>query len=525
MKKLSIVLLLAVVLLLGCTLSAQAEETPVSGSEPLNSLSANDAAPFIDNERWHETSSAGVTQMYNNDDTFVVMFFRHSCFNSNLRKVMVEKWMDAYGIDVYGVDSDIHGMPTWVWNELTGGATFPVIAIVENGKARCFTAEDSMRSINKQLQESFGIYDESAVDFSKLDNAIFSRYDKDAGRISVQYCQPAGGINPDIVAEAEAIVSGLTDDMDKLKAIYDWITENIYYHYGMLDGTTTPEVSAAYTYYYRWSICEGYANLTAAMCNAVGIPCRVVHGFATGVGTESTVSQVWAFYEKYLADNDLAAFRSSVSGYANHAWNEAYVNGKWVILDTTWGSNNDYYPELHGLIQGTPTDKYFDPAVDDIAESHLFWTDFSGGDEGDINILFVDYTGGAAEIGVPEEGSGDSGETVFTVSCEEACFVMYSIDSGATYTLLPATATDGGYSFTMDVARDTIVAITLIGDANLDGRVNTTDVTQIKRYIAGKRTFDPVNQIAANINRDDKVNTTDVTQIKRFIAKKRTFEW
>ena len=77
----------------------------------------------------------------------------------------------------------------------------------------------------------------------------------------------------------------------------------------------------------------------------------------------------------------------------------------------------------------------------------------------------------------------------------------------------------------MDVAQDIIVAIAKIGDATLDGRVNTTDVTQIKRYIAGRRSFDPVNQIAANINRDDKVNTTDVTQIKRFIAKKRTFEW
>ncbi|MBQ1501573.1 MAG: dockerin type I repeat-containing protein, partial [Firmicutes bacterium] len=56
-------------------------------------------------------------------------------------------------------------------------------------------------------------------------------------------------------------------------------------------------------------------------------------------------------------------------------------------------------------------------------------------------------------------------------------------------------------------------------------RVNTTDVTQIKRFIAGKRTFDPVNQIAGNINRDDRLNTTDVTQIKRYIAGKRGFDW
>ena len=69
------------------------------------------------------------------------------------------------------------------------------------------------------------------------------------------------------------------------------------------------------------------------------------------------------------------------------------------------------------------------------------------------------------------------------------------------------------------------VAIAMIGDVTTDGKVNTTDVTQLKRFIAGKRNLDPVQQVTANVNGDNKINTTDVTQIKRFIAGKRTFAW
>lgn len=360
LKRISSVVLIVVLLSQFFTISAFADEL------------------FIDSPHWQEVSTQTIKNMYNNQESFVVMFFRYTCFNSNLRKVMVKNWMETYGLDVYGVDCDQNGVPAWVFQNVSAkGIMLPVICFVKDGTAESFTADDSMRSIQKRLQEYLGINDSSGeVNFSRLNTDTYRAYSLHAVT-AASYCMPAEEIPDEIRTEAENIVQGLSSDMDRLKAIYDWVTTNIFYNYGMMDGTYPKYVSAWYTYYYRNSVCSGFANLTSALCNAVGIPCRVVTGFATGVEVTSTVSDVWSIYSEYLSSGDLAAFSKEMAPYVNHAWNEAYIDGRWVILDTTWGCNNDYYPDQGGKIYGEPTDAYFDPALEWFSDSHLFWTDRS----------------------------------------------------------------------------------------------------------------------------------------------------
>ena len=54
------------------------------------------------------------------------------------------------------------------------------------------------------------------------------------------------------------------------------------------------------------------------------MPCTVVTGYALGVDGDETE---WT--ESSIHTND-----------ANHAWNEVNVDGRWVIIDTTWDSHN-----------------------------------------------------------------------------------------------------------------------------------------------------------------------------------------
>ncbi len=331
---------------------------------------------FIDNPHWQEISSDTATQMYHQGQSFVVMFFAHDCFNSNLRKVMLNSWMTYYNLDVYGVES--RRIPSWAYK--TGA--MPIICVVDQGKATSFSGSDSMRSIQKRLQEYLGIYDETEIDFTRLNTQIYGNYSLHASTATSQYCMASQDIPSEIRDEAENIVQGLSRDRKKLKAIYDWVTTNIYYNYGMLDGTVPIWTSALETYTNKNSICSGYANLTKTLCNAIGIPCRVVTGFATGVNTESTVEDVWQLYKTYIEKQDLARFTADIARYENHAWNEAYVDGRWIILDTTWGSNNDIYSN-GGYIIGTPTDEYFDSDLERFSESHLFWTDYSC----DLNVV------------------------------------------------------------------------------------------------------------------------------------------
>ena len=72
---------------------------------------------------------------------------------------------------------------------------------------------------------------------------------------------------------------------------------------------TAAEVAAS-----KQGDCSEFAVLTAAMCRAVGIPAQVVVGVA------------------YV--DDFAGHQ----GFGGHAWNQAYVGGKWVGLDAAFKS-------------------------------------------------------------------------------------------------------------------------------------------------------------------------------------------
>ena len=58
------------------------------------------------------------------------------------------------------------------------------------------------------------------------------------------------------------------------------------------------------------------------MLRSIGIPCNIVSGYALGIDGVDT----WA----ELTDTKTQ----------NHAWNEVYIDGRWVIVDTTWDCGN-----------------------------------------------------------------------------------------------------------------------------------------------------------------------------------------
>ncbi len=140
-------------------------------------------------------------------------------------------------------------------------------------------------------------------------------------------------------------------------------------------------------------------------------------------------------------------------------------------------------------------------------------------------VTLDNRTAGKATVEGIVSGNQYSGDTVFTVTCDDACVVAYTTDGGQTYTKLTASGTGNTRSFTVPVNSDTVVFIALKGDATLDGRVNSTDATQVKRYAVQLRTFGPENLLAADVTGEGRINATDATQIKRFAVKLRTFDW
>lgn len=70
----------------------------------------------------------------------------------------------------------------------------------------------------------------------------------------------------------------------------------------------------------RRSVCEGYANVFKALCDAVGLECEKVSGYARGVSYRNST---------YENPNN-----------SNHAWNIVRLDGDWYLVDCTWDSGH-----------------------------------------------------------------------------------------------------------------------------------------------------------------------------------------
>jgi peroxiredoxin len=189
-----------------------------------------------------------------------------------------------------------------------------------------------------------------------------ARKDKEAQKY---YLKPTNRIQSDheeIIDLANHITEGIVDDYEKVRAIHDWVSNNIYYDYGYyykLSASTS--IGALETLKNKYSVCQGYAELTAALLRASHIPCKLVSGYTSGLGYTSQTT--WS--------NDIIT-----SNEPNHVWNEAYVDGRWIILDATWDSGNRYQNETFFPDKSGST--YFDPDLELFSMSHRIIT--SGSD-------------------------------------------------------------------------------------------------------------------------------------------------
>ena len=91
---------------------------------------------------------------------------------------------------------------------------------------------------------------------------------------------------------------------EKATAIMHWVHENVKDKNFRTAFATASEVAVELS-----GDCTEHSVLTAAMCRAAGIPCRVVTGL---------------IYVEHLG------------GFGGHMWNEVYVNRRWVAIDSAF---------------------------------------------------------------------------------------------------------------------------------------------------------------------------------------------
>jgi hypothetical protein len=132
-------------------------------------------------------------------------------------------------------------------------------------------------------------------------------------------------------ALAKQLIAPCKTELEKVTAIFKWITENI--SYGIKpdnkvqkaisevvvidDGPLKPlnERVAENVLQKKVAVCDGYARLFTTLCDFAGIRSEIIVGYAKS-GTSKPTQRFGV----------------------NHYWNAVMIDGKWNLLDATWAS-------------------------------------------------------------------------------------------------------------------------------------------------------------------------------------------
>ncbi|XP_078420757.1 kyphoscoliosis peptidase-like [Cetorhinus maximus] len=110
-----------------------------------------------------------------------------------------------------------------------------------------------------------------------------------------------------------------SSDLEKIRMLWIWICCHIEYdvkgyhnkdlkHDGPNDVLKTGK-----------AVCAGYSGLFCQMCSFAGIECTTIEGYSKGYNYD--------IGKKFVGD-------------ADHAWNAVFLDGKWHLLDSTWGAGH-----------------------------------------------------------------------------------------------------------------------------------------------------------------------------------------
>ena len=129
--------------------------------------------------------------------------------------------------------------------------------------------------------------------------------------------------NSQTTLRAKAIVEESKSEKDAAIKIANYVTDNLEYDLETAEGDPISRhryISPDEALLIGKATCGEFASITAAMLRSQGIPAKIIYGFPT---------------------KDFGNFDTY------HAWNEAYVDGQWVRIDTV---NKPFFPGMNTLL-------------------------------------------------------------------------------------------------------------------------------------------------------------------------------
>lgn len=214
------------------------------------------------------------------------------------------------------------------------------------------------------------------------------------------------------------------------------------------------------------------------------------------------------FYTESL-DGTAIKFTYSAAGcmsdreYGNGS---AYVKGKGLVAEIFDNCVRLSYYSADGKVVGTPaliglSESGSDPVDPPVTEPEVINYSSAG-------IVFEDNCATAV------------------VSCSQACDV-FTLTGKDTYTRLTAAKRSNGvYIYDLhDISGDFKLVVALVGDSNLDGTMNSVDLTQARAVAKGKLIPGSLNKQIIDVNHDGEFNSVDIVQIRAYFKGKVEYTW
>ncbi|MEM6293358.1 MAG: transglutaminase domain-containing protein [Myxococcota bacterium] len=121
-------------------------------------------------------------------------------------------------------------------------------------------------------------------------------------------------VQTDYASVARYIAEQEPDELQRLKALHDYVADRLVYDVVALETLNMPSQRAKDVFDAKMAVCAGYSALLARMGEEAGMEIVVVSGHARE------------------EDGSLSKL--------GHAWNAAKVHGGWVLIDATWDAGS-----------------------------------------------------------------------------------------------------------------------------------------------------------------------------------------
>jgi transglutaminase/protease-like cytokinesis protein 3 len=165
----------------------------------------------------------------------------------------------------------------------------------------------------------------------------------------VRSCPTSIARDPDqLVSYLEKIAD---TDLEKARAIYVWLAENISYDAKSINKNKYGDNTALGVLKSGKAVCQGYAKLFEFLGNKMGLNIQFVSGYSKNDVQEES----WDF------DGE----------ECDHAWNMIKIDDEWRVFDATWGAGNGN-DDVRGRLVFTKeySDNWFDLSPYEAIFSH-----------------------------------------------------------------------------------------------------------------------------------------------------------